>query len=100
MTARSLALSDVKTTWELACLFYKDAVDQKHLLESFRLGAPAHLAWKQTSEHDAAAVARAVRVLRAHMLHLDNGPLFDAASGSSDVDEASSFAGRGPFSMG
>ena len=69
-----LSIDDVHKTWELLCRFYQDAVSQKHLLESFRTGAPAHQAWLQTSTRDAAAVMRAVHVLRAHMLGLEDGP--------------------------
>ena len=88
-----LSIDDVHKTWELLCRFYQDAVSQKHLLESFRTGAPAHQAWLQTSTRDAAAVMRAVHVLRAHMLGLEDGPVWDVNGERLDDSGA---AGRRP----
>ena len=67
-----LSIDDVHKTWELLCRFYQDAVSQKHLLESFRTGAPAHQAWLQTSTLYNAKFAANLRWRARREMFLDN----------------------------
>ena len=67
-----LSIDDVHKTWELLCRFYGDAVSQKHLLESFRTGAPAYQAWLQTSTLYNAKFAANLRWRARREMFLDN----------------------------